>query len=199
MGRCPQTDVLAVGSVRLLELPRMPGCSPAEWNGAPGDFRGTRVQASSLVSMARSAVHRDSTPAHAAARPSWRFLACVYCFENSQHRTGTRRVHQTEHVRARAGTRDTSSPLHLQDKRAQTEGVVVRSPSEVSAGSFRFALSVRLRLGLWVVCRPGSARRARRRERASGRGWIRRGRVRRRILSARRRRVRGRRRGRAPA
>lgn len=43
--------------------------------------------------------------------------ALVVRFKNRQHPTGTRRVHQREHARSRAGTRDTRRRIDLQDKR----------------------------------------------------------------------------------
>jgi hypothetical protein len=45
--------------------------------------------------------------------------ASVVRFENRQRAAGTRRVHQREHARSRAGTADTFRMADLQDKRVR--------------------------------------------------------------------------------
>jgi hypothetical protein len=45
--------------------------------------------------------------------------AGVCRFRNGQQRAGTRRVHEIEHARSRAGTADTRRKTNLQDKRVR--------------------------------------------------------------------------------
>jgi hypothetical protein len=68
-----------------------------------------------LDQFSSSAEHPDPLGGHAAAQNP----LTVACFENRQRFAGTRRVHQTEHKRERAGMADTQRSADLEDKRAR--------------------------------------------------------------------------------
>ena len=56
--------------------------------------------------------HRRAVDSHTRSGP-------VVCFSNRQQPAGTRRVHQREHARSRAGTAGTLLTADLQDKRVR--------------------------------------------------------------------------------
>jgi hypothetical protein len=85
---------------------------------------------------------------------SWSSVASmlsVLCCENRQRTAGTRRVHQLGHARARAGTADTPSTSHLQEKRDR-ECPAVYASTAWETSMVRRGSTVRVRQRACIKC-----------------------------------------------